>query len=62
MSGTMMQIMKGTRRGKHMIKIMKGVGNMNKNMADQGTRAHTMSVPQVMTIVGLSSMANLMIW
>ena len=60
MSGTVMQTTKGTRKTKYVIKITKGVGNVSNNMAVQGTRAHTANMPQVMTIVGLSSMANVM--
>ena len=60
MSRTMMQITKGMRRTKLTIKIVKEVGNMNKNVAIQSTRAHTARMPQVVTVAGLSSMADLL--
>ena len=44
MSGTMTWTAKGMRKTKYVIKIAKGVGNANKNVAIQGTRAHTMSM------------------
>ena len=37
----MMQTTKGTRKTKYAITIMKEVGNVNKNVAIQGTKAHT---------------------
>ena len=51
---------KGMRKTKYAIKIAKGVGNANKNNAIQGIRACTASAPQVVTIVWLSSVADLM--
>ena len=62
MSGTMTQTAKGMRKIENAIKIVKGAGTTNakQTVAFQGTRAHTVRMPQVMTIAWLLSMANLM--
>ena len=41
-------------------KIVKEVENMNKNVAIKRARAHTMSTPKGMTVVGQASVADLL--
>ena len=59
MSGTM-TLNADSMRTKVMTKITKEVGNTNKIAPIKRERAHTSSVPQGMTIVGLQSMADLL--